>query len=146
MTNGIEIISLFRQLYMKRFLIFLATLFYLGSSTGAVFNMHYCMGEPVGWSLFHKKDKECSNCGMKKDSKKGNDCCKNEFKQLKIEKHLPLIKFHFKLGQASVRESIPFSEIRSLAISHLFKQVLFNNFPPRSEPVPVYLFQRVFLI
>lgn len=69
---------------MKKFLVTILALVYLGVSSGATINMHYCMGKLMSWDIAHKQVVKCGNCGMEKSSHKG--CCKDEQKKLQIEK------------------------------------------------------------
>ena len=47
-------------------------------------HFHYCMGELQDWGFTKSETKTCGNCGMDKSEKDG--CCKDEQKQVKIEK------------------------------------------------------------
>lgn len=57
----------------------LLLLLYSFSSTGTSLNLHYCMGEYAGASLFKKSDLPCSKCGMKERG----GCCRDEEKLVK---------------------------------------------------------------
>lgn len=70
---------------MKRIVIFILTLLYLGTTSGATVHFHYCMGKLVAWSFSHASQKHCFHCGMIKVDN-GNDCCQDQHKQVKIEK------------------------------------------------------------
>lgn len=64
---------------MKKFLAILLTVFYFGSSSGMVFNLHYCLDE-IFVSLT-STDKTCDICGTSKKK----DCCKSEVKIAKTD-------------------------------------------------------------
>jgi hypothetical protein len=63
---------------MKKLIVSILAVFYLGSSSGATIHFHYCMGKLVNWGLKDEGNK-CHKCGMEKDG----GCCKDEYKLLK---------------------------------------------------------------
>lgn len=132
---------------MKRFVVFILAILYLGLSTGATINMHYCMGELVGTSLWHNdKSDFCSQCGMQKKASK-NKCCKDELKIVKIEQdqcspavadHFvdiafsDLLQHHFNLFPAFVNSSM--------------KVTAHSNAPPLADNTSLYIRNCVFRI
>lgn len=71
---------------MKKLVITILAIFYLGVSSGATLHFHHCMGELVEWGFSDKSfddDGKCSNCGMKQ----GNSelCCKSQKQELKLK-------------------------------------------------------------
>lgn len=70
---------------MKRFIVALLAILYLGTASGATVHFHYCMGEFVNASLVHDEGDthECDKCGMTKKQSKG--CCKDEQKVIKTD-------------------------------------------------------------
>lgn len=68
---------------MKKAITAILAILYLATSTGATVNMHYCMGKLAGWGVGHEAAKKCGKCGMKRVSKEGNGCCKDEQKFIK---------------------------------------------------------------
>lgn len=62
---------------MKKISCIILTIFYLTYVTGVTIHHHYCMGEWVSFSLYHKADKECGKCGMKKHAAESKNCCKD---------------------------------------------------------------------
>ncbi|MEI6586980.1 MAG: hypothetical protein WCL56_12895 [Sediminibacterium sp.] len=76
---------------MKKLITIFFLLIYSFATVGATVRVHYCMEKFVGFELFHSnstKDK-CAKCGMKKSTTK-KACCKDETKQIKIEKEYKL--------------------------------------------------------
>ena len=79
---------------MKKILVTILSLVYLTSSTGATLHLHYCMDKLVAWSFGGEKanKKSCPYCGMAKtgedkhNAKQSNGCCKDEHKQVKVDK------------------------------------------------------------
>lgn len=71
---------------MKKLLITVLAVFYLGISSGATVHFHYCMGELIEWGLSDNdsaKENDCSNCGMKKGL--SDDCCKDQKQEYKLK-------------------------------------------------------------
>jgi hypothetical protein len=68
---------------MKKIAAFILALFYLCVSTGSTVHVTYCMGKLVGERVLHTNSKKCCKCGMEKN--KNNGCCREEFKQFKID-------------------------------------------------------------
>jgi hypothetical protein len=71
---------------MKKFLVSILAIFYLGTSVGATVNLHYCMGELVNWDLSMQDTHTCGNCGMEKVKNKKNGCCEDKHHTLQVEK------------------------------------------------------------
>ena len=66
---------------MKKLILIILTLLYIGSNTGAVLHVHYCMGKLSGWDWgYVNKSNTCSKCEMDKQNQKKNTCCKDEEK------------------------------------------------------------------
>jgi len=68
---------------MKKFLATIVVFSYLLMSSGIVVNFHYCMNKLASTTLFAKKSKVCSRCGMKMH--KGNGCCHDETTVVKLQ-------------------------------------------------------------
>ena len=66
---------------MKKTIIAILAILYLGSSSGFGMDIHYCMGKQSGVDLFSVQKPKCAKCGM--TDKKG--CCqdKHQFYKLK---------------------------------------------------------------
>ncbi len=71
---------------MKKFIIAILAVLYLGTTTGATIHMHYCMDKLAGWSLTHEENDLCGKCGMDKTGDEPNSCCKDEQQFLKNDK------------------------------------------------------------
>ena len=65
---------------MKKCLISIFAVFYLGLSCGFAIDIHFCMGKLLSVDLFHKGDNTCSKCGMK--NREG--CCNSKLTVVKI--------------------------------------------------------------
>ena len=132
---------------MKKLITLFFLLIYSFATVGATVRVHYCMEKFVGFELFHSnsaKDK-CAKCGMKKSTTK-KACCKDETKQIKIEKE-------YKLTESVNKPVLLFSQklvglkTFSLAVS-LEKVFKFYHAPSRSlaKTVPIYVFDCTYLI
>jgi len=71
---------------MKRFLVLILACFYFAAANGGTVYLHYCMGELVKVDLWEQESKTCGNCGMDKSKSDAKHCCKDEQKQVKLEK------------------------------------------------------------
>lgn len=67
---------------MKKLLVTIFALIYLGTSSGAIMHLHFCMGKLAETSFSNESSKNCSKCGMKKTQKKAG-CCKDQTKFVK---------------------------------------------------------------
>ncbi|MEO5944727.1 MAG: hypothetical protein ABIP30_13370 [Ferruginibacter sp.] len=65
---------------MKKFILSIITILYLGVSSGFAMEIHYCMGKMAGVDFYKTETEKCSRCGMK--AKKG--CCNDEHKFYKL--------------------------------------------------------------
>lgn len=85
---------------MKKFLVFILAVLYIGSSTGATIHMHYCMGKLVNLGL-NSESKKCPKCPSKeKSSSCSKECCKDLHKTVKLEKDQKLAEIGLKLIDA----------------------------------------------
>lgn len=130
---------------MKRYLIFIFTLFYFSAASGATVEFHYCMGKLVEWGMAKPSEsKTCGNCKMTmKDSK---DCCKKNQQQVKIEK-AQKAEFSFDFKSFSSVVLVPHTFEPGLdAIDQKNNGVHFSNAPPRTQRTPLFLRLRTFRI
>jgi hypothetical protein len=118
---------------VKKFLIAILAVLYLGSSTGATVYMHYCMGELSGSGLGYDESQSCGKCGMEKCADDDNGCCKDEQKFIK---------------NADDQKTIPvsFSELPTIDFLTITVENPLSNSPPRRQAQPIYLLNRNFRI
>ena len=69
---------------MKKFVATILALAYLTASSGAIVNMHYCMGRFLGGDISQRQVSKCHSCGMLKKNQRG--CCRDEHKVLQIDR------------------------------------------------------------
>ena len=79
---------------MKRLLVVIFLLAYIGTSTGITLSIHRCMGKLVEVELW--QNDKCSSCGADKSSQ-SHSCCTTEMQQIKLTvdqsvNQLPVIK------------------------------------------------------
>lgn len=131
---------------MKKFLVSIFAVFYLGIASGATVHFHYCMGELLSWGFTEVKSNSCDNCGMKKSSSEAENCCKDEAKQIKVEKAQKAeTNIHFgKLPPVIVSNS--FSQAKIAAIPVVSKAHPFSHAPPQTRKEPVFVLNRNFRI
>lgn len=128
-------------LVMRKIGLILFTIFFLISSSGAAFNLHYCGGKLKSISLFQNEERGC--CGSKK---KSMGCCKTHSFVYKIKTNsnsnnpIKLLNVSFKIQNFIPIAFIVFeSEPKAFTLLKYFDPpVLYDN--------PIYLKHRVFLI
>lgn len=133
---------------MKRMLLTFLVFLYLGSSSGFAMHFHYCMDELMGTSLMQPELEECDNCGMEMSSALDNDCCKEEYKQLKIDTNESIEDFALQMMQ-NLGTSLPLASFEIPSFLQLATTVAdypLVNSPPDKTNVPVYLRNCVFRI
>ncbi|MBA3674196.1 MAG: hypothetical protein H0W75_04435 [Chitinophagaceae bacterium] len=126
---------------MKKFLVTILAIVYLGVSSGVAMTIHYCMGKVSSVELLTHNDK-CSKCGMKS----GSGCCKDEFKIVKLtDSHKLIIN--------DINISAPVAIInnsKSIFDSNVFLTQItsdFNNHsPPLSQGISLCILNSVFRI
>jgi hypothetical protein len=132
---------------MKKLLVAILSFLYISTSSGATLQMHYCMDKLVDWSIGHNDEKNtCNNCGMEKDGKGKNGCCKDEQKQLKIEKDqktAAAFELTFSLATAI---PVSYSVYNFVGIPSVTEEFPLSNAPPRSPQLAVYIRNRTFRI
>lgn len=70
---------------MKRVLLTILILFYLGTTSGMTLHFHYCMGKLVKWGFSQPGNAPCDLCKTPKKTC-GKSCCKDDYKQAKVDK------------------------------------------------------------
>lgn len=123
---------------MKKVIVTILAVFYLGVSSGATVYFHYCMGQLVETSLINKEFKACSKCGMKGGSTK--DCCKHENKQVKVDNAQKLAdySYHFKAFSTDLPRSV-YSETREIYASAFTEEQPLSNSPPDTDNTPAFI-------
>lgn len=130
---------------MKKFIVAILAILYVGSSVGATVHLHYCMDKLVSSELWHDESDACSNCGMEKGINK-DGCCKDEQKQVKIDSDHKAADI-LELQQLAAIAIIPeFTQLPLVDLPTVSEEFPLSNAPPRSSKLPVFLRNRSFLI
>lgn len=124
---------------MKKLLITVLAVFYLGVSSGATVHFHYCMGELIEWGLSNNTSEgadDCSNCGIKKGV--SENCCKDQKQELKLKESqkAPLSLYQAKIF---VVEPILYHEFQVKTLSPISEQHSFINAVPRTGKTSVFI-------
>ena len=128
---------------MKKLIILIIAVLYMGAATGATVHLHYCMNELVSLRFFKKEQGKCSKCGMKESK---DNCCKEEQKLLKLDAGHKASEtaFHlFKLAPAVIYyiSDFPFTERSSIT-----EEYPLSHAPPRCRKINSYILNRNFRI
>lgn len=134
---------------MKNFLVSILAVLYLGLSSRATIDVHYCMDKLLGVDFNHPtaSAKKCNNCGME-ELTNVNTCCRDEDMALSLERVQNVSSFHYQFVQTS-------SEIvlkNSIHISpSLITKLSSNSFVSLDtilgkSKIPSYLLNRVICI
>ncbi len=127
---------------MKKILVAILAVIYLGVSSGVAMNIHYCMGKISSVDLMTLNDK-CGKCGMKKGA---NSCCKDEFKFFKLKDSHKFISNDINVfapvAFLNNQKSIFDTELREPKIISDFK----NHSPPLSQGISLCILNSIFII
>lgn len=84
---------------------------------------------------------------MKKEDVKKKDCCKDEYKQIKIEKDQKSVeKAVLQMVQAGISTPLSYLSFNALFPDTITTNFPVSNAPPRWHDVPIYLANRNFRI
>lgn len=123
---------------MKKFIVTILAVFYLGVSSGTTVYFHYCMGQLVESALVSKESQKCSKCGMKAGSTR--DCCKHESKQVKIDNAQKLADYSYQFKSFSTdliwNRYVALPEIYT---SSLTEEQPLSNAPPNTDNTPLFI-------
>lgn len=125
---------------MKRTLLTILAIFYLGVSSGATMHFHYCMGELVSWGLAKQSGKVCDFCGMPKTTAKKKSCCKDVEQQAKVEqsqKANPLV-YKFDASTSAIIQPELYTNYQAPTPVKIIREA-WSNAPPDGRKIPVYL-------
>lgn len=132
---------------MKKFLVTILTILYVAASVNAGVTLHYCCDRLSSVSVdFGQSVGKLAVCKMQHGYKRKN-CCKDEFKQLKVSRAqnvsssvtLPAVHF-VAISPAS------FPEIRTPDFPSVIRGNFSAHSPPLLSEIPAYLLHCTFLI
>lgn len=131
---------------MKKFIVSILVMLYMGASIGATVHQHYCMDKLVDWGLWQRSNsKKCGNCGMVKSEEKNNGCCKDENKHIKLQNDHKAAQSYQVSHIISVAIPVSFFELATFKLPFTEKNPLCHA-PLRSSNIAVYIRNCVFLI
>ncbi len=125
---------------MKKFLLSILAIIYLGISTGVTLHIHYCMGKLVDIGLVSKSNNRCDKCGMVKvNNHKG--CCHDEQKVVKIQQdqNNATTAIHQITQLSSVAVAVNYTDLPAVAVSSLPEENSCFDIPARRPGVAVYI-------
>lgn len=124
---------------MKKLLITVLAVFYLGVSSGATLHFHYCMGELIEWGLSNdnsEKEIECSNCGMKKGV--SEDCCKDQKQEYKL-KESQKVSVSIVQPTAFALAPLTYPDFTQILLSSPVDIIPESNAPLRTQKTAVFI-------
>jgi hypothetical protein len=130
---------------MKKLLVSILAIFYLGTSIGATVNLHYCMGELVNWDLSIQETHTCGNCGMEKVKSKKSGCCEDKHQRLQVEKDQKAENRYQPEAPVSVAVITTFPSFVMPVTTSVTEEYPVSNAPPRSI-IPVRIRYCIFRI
>lgn len=130
---------------MKKLFAAILSILYFATTAGATVHLHYCMDKLVEQKLWQEENKSCAKCGMDKSRQSESDCCKEEQKQIKIEKEHQKTEADF---QPFVPVAPVFSstEPSAVSFSSITEENPTSNAPPRSSGPALFKRNCVFRI
>ena len=128
---------------MKKIIVAILAVLYLGISSGATVHLHYCMGNLTGWSLIDSKGDKCANCGM---PKKGKGCCNEQHKLVKIAVDQKVSDVAYQLTQLSAVTNQYYTQLSLMPLGRVTAQTPSTHAPPHACNVALYICNCTFLI
>ena len=131
---------------MKKFLVVILAILYMGTASGATIHIHYCMDKLVEVGLGAKDGLKCAGCGMDKCAKISDNCCKDEYKQVKTDKDHKVAEPVVFFMQAVAVAPTAYLELPSVFIPSLIEKYPVSHAPPGVGKVNTYILNCVFRI
>lgn len=124
---------------MKRALLAILAVFYLGVSSGATVHFHYCMDELVKLGLSQSGKPLCDSC---KPARKSHEktCCKDDYKQAKIDnaQKTTAAAYEFKLIPAA-QPAVACWSFTFVSIPIETGKAALSNAPPLKRDIPAFI-------
>lgn len=121
---------------------------YLGIATGFSTYSHYCMDKYVETTLWQQDMSHCGICGMSKNKSSQKKCCKEEHKQVKLEKDHKAAEQISKQFQTFATDThFPAYAIQpTAALVNTTEKLPLSNAPPHQEHDAIYMLNCSYLI
>ncbi|MEJ7694905.1 hypothetical protein [Daejeonella sp.] len=130
---------------MKKLVLTILTIFYLGVSSGATVHFHYCMGQLIEWGLSDTNPDQCSSCG--RPESETEKCCKDQSQQFKVEKSQKAAPSAYEFNLPELDLSLTsFIETQHMFSSSLREENYLSIQPPRTQSIPAFIRNRNFRI
>ncbi|MBC8984396.1 hypothetical protein H9X96_01250 [Pedobacter sp. N36a] len=125
---------------MKKTLLTIIAMFYLGISSGSTLHFHYCMGELVSWGLEKQSAELCEFCGMPKSPSKGKSCCEDQQQETKVDQSQTASQqvYQFNPPFQAIIPAVFFLDYAVELPVKITREAL-SNAPPDGLKVPVFL-------
>ena len=123
---------------MKKIVLTLLAFFYLGVSSGATVDIHFCMGKLIDWGISQSESEKCTNCGMEKGS--SSDCCEDQQLKLTVKespKASPVVYYFTSLSVYQTCTAYNISNF--IDTSSLAESWAISDAPPRTKSVPAFI-------
>ncbi|KQC00850.1 hypothetical protein [Pedobacter sp. Hv1] len=125
---------------MKRALFTFLAIFYLSVSSGATVHFHYCMGQLVKLSLNQPQKDNCGVCGMSKKEVKKHSCCKDDYKQAKVDTSKKTAQTVYQFNAPVVAVDQQYGAVTDpIVLSSETNKAVYGHSPPESECVPIFI-------
>ena len=132
---------------MKKLIVAILSILYIGTASGATVQFHYCMGKLVNWSIGHHDDSNtCDNCGMEKNGEGKNNCCKDEQKQIKLEKDQKIAESFQTMQLVATAIPVSFISFTQKLPPSVTEENPCSNAPPLTDNTSLYIRNCVFRI
>ena len=123
---------------MKKLVLTILAIFYLGVSSEATVHIHYCMGKLIDWSIFPDEAGNCSNCGMEKGNSK--DCCKDQQHTLAVKDSTKAFKIVYNFNTLAINIPLTtFIELEEVFVNFKKENKIVSNSPPRTQATPAFI-------
>jgi hypothetical protein len=123
---------------MNKFFAIIIAFGYLTASSGAIVNLHYCMGKLISLDFSEQQKGMCSNCGMHKKEQKG--CCRDEHKILQIDKDQKISQSAYKfLRISSDATKAIYAELPLAYPSSILSENPGSHSPPPVTNLPIFI-------
>jgi len=127
---------------MKKIILAILTLLYMGISSGIAMDIHYCMGKEIGFDLYGNDNGVCGKCGMK--HKKG--CCGDEHKFYKLSDSHKNVSNDINLNAVVIAIVTNYSLYNFQSVANIAVKTVANNSSPQYSKLPARILNGVFRI
>lgn len=125
---------------MKRILVTVLAFFYLGLSSGTTVHFHYCMDKLVDLGFSAPESAKCSLCGMMKKESAKKSCCKDDYKQAKVDHSQKPAQLNYDAQQVpAILLKMGIWEAQAFTLPLETGKAALRNAPPERQLIPVFI-------